>query len=304
MQKVYFLLRSNREMGPYTIHELLQQALPTDLIWIEGKSLAWAYAAEIKELKDFSDNTNPVRSDEVHPISNSNNEDEIESRAEELRQKILSFKPQYCFTTTFTNDKVYLGSFNSIEESKTQGRIYRKKEVPAYEWLSAFMVMLMVVAGVYGGQKYLAAKSRVLPQAVVRETAIDSHAAKTTKHEQTVATIYKEPIPDTVASVVLVKKKTLLPKQKKLAAAKASLAKIMKEAKAPVNNEEVLVPLVKENKIEPPKMEAVQTKAAVVEPIEKKKTLGQVFKGLFKKKKKTDEKSTVQEATSVQSQDN
>ena len=39
MNKVYLLLRKNLQTGPYTYEELLQQQLlPTDLIWVEGKS--------------------------------------------------------------------------------------------------------------------------------------------------------------------------------------------------------------------------------------------------------------------------
>jgi len=44
MQKVYLLLRNNRQSGPFTIDELWQQQLrPDDMVWIEGKSTAWAY---------------------------------------------------------------------------------------------------------------------------------------------------------------------------------------------------------------------------------------------------------------------
>lgn len=52
MQKIYLLLRNNNQLGPFTIEELLEQELlPSDLVWIEGKSLAWSYASELNLLK-------------------------------------------------------------------------------------------------------------------------------------------------------------------------------------------------------------------------------------------------------------
>lgn len=52
MQKIYLLLRNNNQLGPFTIEELLdQELLPSDLVWIEGKSLAWSYASELNLLR-------------------------------------------------------------------------------------------------------------------------------------------------------------------------------------------------------------------------------------------------------------
>jgi hypothetical protein len=54
MQKVYLLLRSNKQSGPYTIDELLGLNLkPLDLVWVEGKSFGWSYPSEIENLKTF-----------------------------------------------------------------------------------------------------------------------------------------------------------------------------------------------------------------------------------------------------------
>lgn len=54
MSKVYLLLRSNRQTGPFDLQELLQQNLkPFDLVWIEGRSFGWKYPSEIETLKPF-----------------------------------------------------------------------------------------------------------------------------------------------------------------------------------------------------------------------------------------------------------
>lgn len=51
MQKIYLLLRNNKQSGPFTKEELLQQALRKhDLIWVEGRSAGWRSPEEIAEL--------------------------------------------------------------------------------------------------------------------------------------------------------------------------------------------------------------------------------------------------------------
>ncbi len=51
----YLLLRDNKKSGPFTAAELATMGLkPYDLVWLEGKSAAWRYPAEIDELKSFA----------------------------------------------------------------------------------------------------------------------------------------------------------------------------------------------------------------------------------------------------------
>ena len=52
--KVYRLLRNNKEQGPFTADELIQKNLkPFDLIWADGRSAAWSYPTEIPEFKRY-----------------------------------------------------------------------------------------------------------------------------------------------------------------------------------------------------------------------------------------------------------
>ena len=54
MQKVYLLLRDNKQSGPYSLEEILQLGLrPFDLIWVEGRSAGWSYPSEITALKPY-----------------------------------------------------------------------------------------------------------------------------------------------------------------------------------------------------------------------------------------------------------
>ena len=54
MHKVYLLLRNNKQLGPFTLDELLQHQLkPFDLVWVEGKSAGWRYPSEVEAIKPF-----------------------------------------------------------------------------------------------------------------------------------------------------------------------------------------------------------------------------------------------------------
>ena len=67
MQKIYSLLRNNKQSGPYSLEELLQLNLkPFDLVWIEGKSGGWSYPSEIDALKiDVPETSKPAEKKEA-----------------------------------------------------------------------------------------------------------------------------------------------------------------------------------------------------------------------------------------------
>ncbi len=48
MDKIYLLLRNNKQTGPHNVEELKQIVLKTtDLIWVEGKSAGWRNPMEV-----------------------------------------------------------------------------------------------------------------------------------------------------------------------------------------------------------------------------------------------------------------
>ena len=48
----FLLLRDNQQSGPYSFEQLKTLGvLPTDLVWVQGRSEGWAYASETEELK-------------------------------------------------------------------------------------------------------------------------------------------------------------------------------------------------------------------------------------------------------------
>ena len=90
MQKVYLLLRSNKQTGPYSLEELLQLNLkPFDLVWVEGRSAAWQYPFEIPSLKPYVPET-PQAQVPFQPIATS----VMDEKLSQASGPILNSEPQ------------------------------------------------------------------------------------------------------------------------------------------------------------------------------------------------------------------
>lgn len=93
MQKIYLLLRNNKQSGPFNLDDLLQLKLkPFDLIWVEGKSGGWSYPTEIDALKDY------VAEKSIAP--------EKTERASSMAQTFIAPPPQPITTFVETNTDV------------------------------------------------------------------------------------------------------------------------------------------------------------------------------------------------------
>ena len=69
MPDTFRLLRNNKETGPFSLEELLQQSLkPYDLVWVEGKCAGWRYPSELEILKPYLNEDNL----QVEPIQKQN----------------------------------------------------------------------------------------------------------------------------------------------------------------------------------------------------------------------------------------
>ncbi|TCJ13130.1 hypothetical protein EPD60_13760 [Flaviaesturariibacter flavus] len=93
MSDRYYLLRNNRETGPFPLGELLQQCLlPGDLVWVEGRSQYWHQPAEVPEIesalpKGYSlSPTEKLSSSVTEHISDR----EMALRAESIRRRALA----------------------------------------------------------------------------------------------------------------------------------------------------------------------------------------------------------------------
>jgi hypothetical protein len=93
MSDRYYLLRNNRESGPFPLGELLQQCLlPGDLVWVEGKSQNWTTPAEVPEIQEalpkgysLSPSQRPTSKPQEHVSDR-----ELALRAESIRRRALA----------------------------------------------------------------------------------------------------------------------------------------------------------------------------------------------------------------------
>ncbi|HEV7621005.1 MAG TPA: hypothetical protein VGO09_04695, partial [Flavisolibacter sp.] len=85
MQKIYLLLRNNKQTGPYSLEELLEAKLKSyDLIWVEGRSAGWRYPTEIDSLKPFLPSEMVTQDVQIMPAGH------IEKMPESIAQQVAS----------------------------------------------------------------------------------------------------------------------------------------------------------------------------------------------------------------------
>ena len=306
MQRGYLLLRKNHQMGPYTIDELLQQQLlATDLIWVQGASQAWSFPWEVPEVKGLLQNCQSWENGQTPAQPASSSADELEQRAEELRQRVLSSPPKYSIRKVPVEDELSVEALRVMAQQRIEFVDHRKKESRVFEWMSGVVVMLMVTAGVYGGGKFFNAQAgeNHPPALVTKSISIDNHAAKVIAVPvlPPVAIRHEEIVKDTALSPVVEKPTISLRPKRRLTTAALPATAI----------ERVVPAHTKDDTSSAIEMPAEEFKTGIIEPeprpivteepAEKKKS--GFFKGLFRKKKKNEEKPAEQETKGAESQD-
>ena len=293
MDRAYLLLRNNQQSGPFTIGELLQQQLlPSDMIWIEGKSTAWTYLSEL-ELIPFIEKAETSRQ---LPLVNSG--DEIERKAEELRQRILTTPPKTYFQNHTPEIETYASSYKLDDE--IQFVDYRKerrlkKNTAFAELLLTLLVIGLFMVGIYKGKSFLGARHKVENSVATELNSGDQHAARKNQ-EPTLAIV---PVVDTAKKadslLALEKakqkplKKTVVDSTNTALGQPVNASKVSPEKKeestiqtSPIVSQETVVkkedtPARKETVTSVPETKAVKEPAK-----EEKKGF---LRGLFKKKK-------------------
>jgi hypothetical protein len=179
MDRVYLLLRNNQQTGPFTIDELLQQQLQhSDMIWIEGRSNAWTYLYEL-ELTPY------IKKTEVVAHRPMKAEDEIETKAEELRQRILASAPRSSLSPYVTEIERYASPYKSSDNQiefvdiKKERRI--KKNTALIEFLLTFFVAGLFMLGIYKGKSFLGARHELRNSMATELDSRDQHAAQKNK---------------------------------------------------------------------------------------------------------------------------
>lgn len=289
MERVYLHLRNNRQSGPFTIGELLQQQLqPSDMIWVEGKSTAWTYLSELELVPFISEVENAD-----HPHTEKA-QDEIERKAEELRQRILASPPKSHFQNHPTEVETYSSPYKLDDE--IQFVDYRKerklkKSTAVAELLLTVFVVGIFVMGIYKGKAFLGARHNVENSVGTQLNSGDQHAA----HKEVQPTQVALAVPDTTASpdtVVATEKIRGKATSKKLVADSGRIAVKPLTTIATVNQEPKTENIagpdesaVKKDEDSQVKKQPVVAKTEIKnqnEPVKEKKGF---LRGLFKKKK-------------------
>jgi hypothetical protein len=310
MQKSYLLLRDNIEKGPYTIDELLHQLQPSDLVWVEGESVVWAYPSEIKEINPGPDvpgnEAKAVKANHLKKFSPSGKTDEIEQRADEIRKRVLSSSSRYYANRltkiTATDNPQEVGWDTGIDI------VYHKskRNLVINQLMVAGILTLVASVGLYKMRTLFTEKPVVSSQAT-QVISTDEHTAKAQENQV--------PAIDSLAIAAL--PQTSFPAEK---IKKPPVKKTEREAQPALNQTEIQPSLMvlgktadqkntemenaitvqpaetKELLITAPKTTDVK-ESAVDEAADKKKTLGQALKGLFKKKKKEEIKTEAEVKT-------
>ena len=284
MEKVYLLLRNNLQTGPYNIDELLQQQLkPLDLIWVEGKSLAWSYPSEVSELnphvkrqKTFSKSKNPLSSTHSSPAS-----DEIEKKAEELRQRALSYIPKQFHLRNQLPIAGYYPIPYKPERAITFIDHRKEKHNTTVEYLTAGMITVFIGASLYGGSLFFNRNPVVAHPSTTQIVTTEENAAKKINRK----TIVENPANIDSVLIAEIKPKPLISKRKCRVKARVKPVIKLETQTIPANVEDVATPII-QNPIEVEDKKELIVPENTTELNEKKKTLGQAIKGLFKKKKK------------------
>jgi hypothetical protein len=181
MERVYLLLRNNQQTGPFTIGELLQQQLkPSDMIWIEGKTNAWTYLNEL-ELAPFVKKTEVIQ-----PIISVETKDEIERKAEELRQRILASAPKTHFPQYTTEIESYASTYklspgDEIEFVDIRKERKAKNNTILGELLLTCFVIGLFMVGIYKGKSFLGVKNKVQNSVATELNSHDQHTAQKNK---------------------------------------------------------------------------------------------------------------------------
>lgn len=178
MERVYLLLRNNQQSGPFTIGELLQQQLlPSDMIWIEGKSTAWTYLSEL-ELTPLV-LSQPAA--EKEPVIKG--KDEIERKAEELRQRILSSAPRR-FYEPEVQVETYASPYKLDDDiefvDRRKQRRARRSAVVGELALTGVVIGIFAL-GVYKGKAFLGERKKVPVSVATKLETHDEHTARNKK---------------------------------------------------------------------------------------------------------------------------
>ncbi|MDQ3550340.1 MAG: hypothetical protein M3413_02340 [Bacteroidota bacterium] len=336
MKKVFLLLRDNKQLGPFTIDELLQHKLTTDdLIWVEGYSLAWSHPTELDLLKlsvaetTFNSDRKPTLPPDYKTLENKKNHNEnsdvlknkkkrkwadedIEGRAEEIRRRTLEYVSKHHNQATsplITDDHIR----SYVKNPDIDFVVHKRSKGLSPNFIGAALVALMLLAGWYGKEKLFIAQNGsdiVTTQAATPMVIPISSAVTMQSSQNESAAFIDEEINDSLMVEEPLETYNIVtpaPKPKEQPAVAStvdfkdqSIESKVKIEKQPVKEIEIPVKETVTVQTKPDSIKAkpdsstTKTKSKPKEELEeaedKKKTLGQAIKSIFKKKNKNTDK--------------
>ena len=280
MEKVYLVLRNNRESGPFTIGELLQQQLkPTDLVWIEGHSHSWSPVSSLKLIPSQDTDIPKIPETKAVQVSLTN---PVDSTSNYTASQKTAAPAAYAIQR---EDEILF-----IDHRK-------EKKKNLIEWTSGIAVVGFIAVCLVGGIQFFRPKKEIPATVATQIISDESNKAKSVPAPTRSITNYFPQ--DTVAvpaSPVSTHPQT--PGKKRVTErAKPQMAALITEIESETSSTEnkeedktekaEVVPqkLLVENKLVVP----ASSNDTEVDSPEKKKSLGTALKGLFKKKKKDGE---------------
>ncbi|MGZ5286433.1 MAG: hypothetical protein ACXWB9_04570 [Flavisolibacter sp.] len=188
MQKIYLLLRNNKQTGPHSLEEMQQLTLlPSDLVWVEGKSVGWSSPAEIPALAQEEMNipsppvktiavdavkkpqpknrkifvslpgnnkgslSAPITKNEIQEITAPDPAAALEKKAEALYQKIQAYQQQQSAEPKEELETKYARSLDDIK-NEYSGWIHQQKNKKSFKGkqvLIAASVLILLIAGFF-----------------------------------------------------------------------------------------------------------------------------------------------------------
>ena len=167
MQKIYLLLRANRQSGPYTLEELLSMELqPKDLVWVEGRSAGWSYPSEVDTLRPFlgaaEATTAPAASAEQNGVKASKAKHvfvslpagrgegptastSIEDKAEAIRRRAMEAADAASLQTNYTR------SLDDVESAYTSWVVTQKVKKKKKFKPAHYAAVAIILTGLAGG---------------------------------------------------------------------------------------------------------------------------------------------------------
>ena len=282
MEKVYLVLRNNRESGPFTIGELLQQQLkPTDLVWIEGHSHSWSPVSSLKLIPSQDTDIPKFPETKAAQVSLNNS---VDSTSNYTASQKTAAPTAYAIQR---EDEILF-----IDHRK-------EKKKNLIEWTSGIAVVGFIAVCLVGGIQFFRPKKEIPATVATQIISDESNKAKSVPAPSRPITtnIPQDTMPVQASTF---SSPSRAPEKKQVTErVKPQMAELITEIE-PVtssteteNNKEDLTEKVEvipqkllvENKLGVP----ANSNDMEVDSPEKKKSLGTALKGLFKKKKKDGE---------------